>query len=61
VSVSSSSGSEVCMRTGWFEPLCIREKGLAGSWSGPSRGGGGVGVVVVKWVCKHERGEYISL
>jgi hypothetical protein len=30
MSVPSSTGSEVCMRTGWFEPLFIRKK--VASW-----------------------------
>jgi hypothetical protein len=60
VSVPSSTGGEVCMRTGWFVPVFIREKGLVGRWSGPIRGGGVVGVVGVKWVYRHG-GEYISL
>jgi hypothetical protein len=53
VSVPSSTGGEVCIRTGWFDPVFIRESGLVGRWYGPIRGGGGVGVVGVKWVCRH--------
>jgi hypothetical protein len=44
-----------------LSPYLYGKGGLVGRWSGPIRSGGGVGVVGVKWVCRHGGGVYKSL
>jgi hypothetical protein len=39
---------EAWWKSGWFLARIYTGKGLVGRWSGPIRGGGGVGVVGVK-------------
>jgi hypothetical protein len=43
VSVPSSTGGEVCMGTGGFEPVFMGERGVGGRVSRANQGGGGGG------------------